>query len=190
MARTRNRARVLIGAHSIREPGLKTRPTGCCDAQRRHAPGTKTTKITKITNQFVVFVFFVAFVTERDAVGRPTNWLSLLRRLARRLEQLRRELREVVAPVQPRVPAFALEEHRREAVFLEEVHRVRRRRDQPVFLAGAEPEEAQAAPGGGVVERREVRFLPRLAEGRRRRRGRRRARGGAAAATAEDPRAE
>src|SRR5437762_8667567 len=103
----------------------------------------------------------------------------------RSLEQLRREFREVVAPVQPRVRALALDEHGIEAVLLQQRHRILCRRDQPVVFAGAEPEEVEAFFERGVVERGDVALLPRVGGRRRRRDGGRRA-----AAAVDDARAE
>ena len=59
------------------------------------------------------------------------------RRRSLGLEQLRRECRKIIAPVQPRVSAFALEKDRLEPVLLQELHRAPRRRDQTVVFAGA-----------------------------------------------------
>src|SRR3954470_24909023 len=73
-----------------------------------------------------------------------------------RLEQLRRERGQIIAPVQPRVRAFALEEDRLEAVRLQQLHRVPRGGDQPVVFAGAEPEQAQTLFRRRVVERGEI----------------------------------
>src|SRR5436190_11589079 len=95
------------------------------------------------------------------------------RRRSLGLEQLRRECRKIIAPVQPRVSAFALEKDRLESVLLQELHRAPRRRDQTVVFAGAEPEEVEPSFVGGIIERRQILFLPRFSErcvvGRRRR---------------------
>src|SRR5262249_50204737 len=106
------------------------------------------------------------------------------RRRALYLEQLRRKNRQIVAPIEPRVRPLALDEHRLEAVFLQELHRAPRGVDQEVLFRRAEPQEVEAAFGGGIVQRGEVLFLPRLTERRSRWRGR------GAARAADDPGAE
>src|SRR4051812_44412301 len=103
------------------------------------------------------------------------------RRRSVRLEQLRREYRQIIAPVEPRVRACALDEYGFEAVFLEQLHGASRRRDQAIVLAGAEPEKIEPALVPGIVERRQVLLLPCFSE-RCRRLGRR-----GATATADDP---
>ena len=90
--------------------------------------------------------------------------------------------RQVVPPVDPRVPARALLERGVEAVLLEQVHRRVRRRDQPVVFAGREPEKLQPFFGGRVVERRGILLRP--VGGERRRTGGWRRGAGAAAAAA------
>ena len=86
----------------------------------------------------------------------------------RGLEQLRRELIEVVAPVRPGVPTRALLERRGEAVPLEQLHGALGRRQQEIVGAGGEPEQLQTFFRRRVVERRLVPLLPRRV-GRRRR---------------------
>src|SRR5205814_9789842 len=87
-------------------------------------------------------------------------------------------------PVQPSVSAFALDQYRREAVLLQELHRAPRRRDQAIVFAGAEPQEAEAALVDGVVEGGQVLFLPSLSKRRALRRCRR------PSSAADDPGAE
>src|SRR3954463_12845814 len=66
---------------------------------------------------------------------RPALWPATF------LGQLRGELGQVGAPVDPGMPAGALFEHRLEAVLLEKIHRRLGGGDQPVVFAGAEPEQ-------------------------------------------------
>src|SRR5262245_39301269 len=116
--------------------------------------------------------------------SRGLNLLARAGRRSLRLEQLRCEHRQIVAPIEPGVGPLALDEHRLEAVFLQELHRAPRGVDQEVLFARAEPQEVEAAFGGGIVQRGKILFFPRFTE----RRGRRRWRG--AARPADDPGAE
>src|SRR5699024_2239922 len=103
----------------------------------------------------------------------------------------RRELDQVIAPVEPGVAARRLLEDGREAVLLEQLHRRPRRRDQAVILARREPEDLDALLQRRVVERRRVAFFEGGAERRGwcgRRPSRRRWRG--PAPTAEKARTE
>ena len=60
----------------------------------------------------------------------------------------------------------ALFHHRREAVLLQQLHRVLRGRHQAVVDAGREPQELQSFLGRGIVERRKILLFPCGAEGR------------------------
>ena len=60
------------------------------------------------------------------------------------LEQLRRELVEVIAPVNPSVRSRTFQELCVEPVLLEHVHRGTRCRDQTIVRAGREPDQFQA----------------------------------------------
>src|SRR5687767_8123137 len=84
----------------------------------------------------------------------------------RSLEQQRRELRQVVAPVQPGMAALALDVLRREAMPLEQFDRGSRRLDQEIVLASAQPEQLEPLLGSRVVEHGEMTFLPGLAKRR------------------------
>ena len=93
------------------------------------------------------------------------------------LEQQRGELREVVAPVDPRVAAGTFLEDRREAVLLQHLDGVPGVRHQAIGHARAQPDELRAFLERRVVEIGKMGGLPR---GRARRGGRRR--GGASSA--------
>src|SRR4029453_10904984 len=116
--------------------------------------------------------------------SRDPNLLARAGRRSLRLEQLRCEHRQIVAPIEPGVRPLALDEHRLEARFLQELHRAPRGVDEEVLFPRAEPQEVEAAFGGGIVQRGEILFFPRLTERRRRRRWR------GAARAAGDPGAE
>src|SRR6476661_7153796 len=68
------------------------------------------------------------------------------------LEQLRRELVEVLLPVDPRVAALALLEDRVQPHLLQQVDRLAGLVEQEVLRAGTEPEQLQSLLGVGVVE--------------------------------------
>src|SRR5688572_7962401 len=85
--------------------------------------------------------------TKADMMGRTCRLVS---------EQLGRELRKVVSPVDPRMSARRLDEHRREPVTLQEIDRRDRRRQQEVLLAGAEPQQTQTTFQSRVGELRRV----------------------------------
>src|SRR4051812_9668139 len=78
----------------------------------------------------------------------------------RSLEELRHELVQVVAPVDPGMPSGAFLEHRREAVLLEQIDGRLRGRDQSVVLARGEPQHLDTLLQGGVVEHLCVRRFP------------------------------
>src|SRR5262245_40886166 len=88
-------------------------------------------------------------------MSRRPNLLARAGRRSLRLEQLRREHRQIVAPIEPGVRPLTLDEHRFEAVFLQELHRASRGVDQEVLFSRAEPQEVEAAFGGGIVQRGE-----------------------------------
>src|SRR5262249_50086082 len=76
------------------------------------------------------------------------------------LEEHRRELRQVVAPVEPGVAAVGLLVGHVELVLLEHVDGRLRGLDQEVLLAAPEPDELQAVLERCVVERGLVRVFP------------------------------
>src|SRR5205814_2881799 len=76
----------------------------------------------------------------------------LIRSRARSLEQLRRELVQVVLPVDPGVAALAFLEDRVQAQLLQQIHRLAGLVEQEILRAGAEPEHLQALLRPGVVE--------------------------------------
>src|SRR5262249_25118372 len=69
-----------------------------------------------------------------------------------RLEKLRCELVQIVAPIDPRMAAIAFARDRREAALLEQFHRAAAGAEQEVILADAHPEQPQSLFQVGVVE--------------------------------------
>ncbi len=61
--------------------------------------------------------------------------------LRRLLEQLRRKLVQIIAPIEPGARTLALLEYRVEAVLLQDIDGGSRARDQAVVDAGAQPDE-------------------------------------------------
>src|SRR6266851_5373011 len=76
------------------------------------------------------------------------------------LEQLRRELIEVVAPVDPGVGAGRFDEHGIETMPLQHGHGAAGSFNHEVVLARGEPQELETFLQFGVVERILVSFLP------------------------------
>src|SRR5262245_28256957 len=97
------------------------------------------------------------------------NQNSLHRSL--RLEELRRELVQVVSPVDPRMAAFSFSGYRRESVLLEQVHGAAAAVKQEVIFADADPEKLQPFFQIGVIELGLMLFEPGFAGGRDLRRG-------------------
>src|SRR6185295_12968571 len=78
----------------------------------------------------------------------------------RSLEQLRRELREILAPVDPGMTACRFLVVDVEAVLLQHRDGRLRRIEQEVVLAGREPDETEVVLRGGIVELCRMRGLP------------------------------
>src|SRR5688500_11388171 len=99
-------------------------------------------------------------ILERELQGGGAPWRRHPRTCRSVSEQLRRELRKVVAPVDPCVTAWRFDEYGSEPVPLEEVDRCHCRRHQKVLLPSTEPQQPQPALQPRIVQFRRVLLFP------------------------------
>jgi len=83
-----------------------------------------------------------------------------MRRAVWLLEQLRREDVEVVAPVDPCVPAGALLKDHIETMLLEHVDRSSRCRDKTIVFPGTEPHQFEALLERRIIKRCKIAVFP------------------------------
>src|SRR5262249_36201238 len=81
------------------------------------------------------------------------------------LKELRRELAQVVAPIDPRMAAFTLPRDRREAMLLEKLNRALAGGEQEIVFADADPQQPQPFFQIGIVELGLMLLAPRLSGG-------------------------